>query len=1361
MIITVARHTVRVSYLVVGVLLILLALFTVMARVGLPLVASQKSNIELRVSEYLKSPVAIGDLSLRWEGFGPLLHAKNVTVFETSERMVSLDELLIDINLAKSLLRGIPVINELSLVGASLAVEASADGELRLHGMQSIARSPVTADANAPTGNERGVDIFAWLFNARKVGLLDTQLTLIDLKTDRRLVIDDLNIRSENQGDVHQLRIDAVLPEELGGSLEAGIDLTGDARSLSSSKGNVYLSAESLNIGGLRTLLELGGFIREATPNSLRLDTRASVELWGEWRDGRLEALRGPLTLGAIADVDSGITLLDSLSGQLALTQDTSAINLSLTDVLANLGLQSLQIDEVSLAKTLPSQIAEVGVSRDPVSTPGSAQTVGAEEHVNEWQLNARTRELRLDLVPPLAQIASSLVPLSMPEALRGVSLSGALENLVVSVAGSSNATLQAPLIELAAEINEVSFDGAASMLPVVGPVSGNVSLIDSVGQLSLEGKQMPLSWTVASNSNLIVDALDAEIDLDFSNTQRIEVNADLQIADNGIVTDTRIMTTFVPGSSPHLHVQSWFDASDITAIKDWLPNNLLKPSATRWIERSITAGSASKGSLLFFGQLSDFPFNEGEGVLRASVDINDGSLAYLPTWPAATRINGTLELDGLALTGVAENSLLDEFNVSQTRVAIPDLIAPVLQVESTADGFLQDVVSFGVNGPLKDILAPAIGDVTGTGIAQMDLDLVLPLYAKPAQDSTSKFARLWRPFTIDGSLFLDDNDVTFGRADLELSDTTGAINFDRQGISVNSLNAMLLGHGISVSGGTHQSASTTTTSLTLKGSVEANDLLAEMGNPLDQFIRGASQWSATLSVPHSAQRIADEGVGLTFSSDLIGTELLLPAPFDKGTSTAAEFSLSTAFRGDEQLMLDIRYADELRVRVALNNDTLESVLVELGESSNEGSFNFSELDGIRLQGRVERLAADDWIETIAQYIDSLPVSDGDPQPILPISMALDTDSLLLGRRSLGEASLRSNTDQTYINFAVSNQAVKGNLRYPRAHWRKDIALKARIDLLDWSVIDALTSAEDASTGGGQDEPGLDPRMLPPIEARITTLVRDKVRIRDLVLRAQPNVSGLDVTTLGFAYDTMRLVGQGYWHLRDPQNVSTGLAGMHTSQLNLVLQSDDFGAGFEEIGLGGIIDDGQGSIEMKLAWPGPLYSPEIARLDGDVTIDMQSGSIVPLEPGAGRVVGLFALQALPRRLNLDFKDFTGVGLAFKSIAGSATIDDGVADVPLLQLTGPIGVVDIIGQSDLNTQEFNQQVTVLPRISAALPLIGAISGGASAGIGALVAAGFLKALGVDFDRIGLRSYTLTGPWATPDFTSIPTDFTRRR
>ena len=57
---------------------------------------------------------------------------------------------------------------------------------------------------------------------------------MIDVRAGRTVVVEDLNIRAENDGDVHQLRVELHLPDELGGTLEAGIDLVEQAGSLAS-----------------------------------------------------------------------------------------------------------------------------------------------------------------------------------------------------------------------------------------------------------------------------------------------------------------------------------------------------------------------------------------------------------------------------------------------------------------------------------------------------------------------------------------------------------------------------------------------------------------------------------------------------------------------------------------------------------------------------------------------------------------------------------------------------------------------------------------------------------------------------------------------------------------------------------------------------------------------------------------------------------------------------------------------------------------------------------------------------------------------------------------------------------------------
>jgi uncharacterized protein YhdP len=51
-------------------------------------------------------------------------------------------------------------------------------------------------------------------------------------------------------------------------------------------------------------------------------------------------------------------------------------------------------------------------------------------------------------------------------------------------------------------------------------------------------------------------------------------------------------------------------------------------------------------------------------------------------------------------------------------------------------------------------------------------------------------------------------------------------------------------------------------------------------------------------------------------------------------------------------------------------------------------------------------------------------------------------------------------------------------------------------------------------------------------------------------------------------------------------------------------------------------------------------------------VRVTSGQFAQLEPGVGRLLGVLSLQALPRRITLDFRDVFSEGFAFDRISGS-------------------------------------------------------------------------------------------------------------
>jgi len=1327
MMIHVARHTLRVCMTTAGILLIVLALFTASARLGLPFLANYKGTVESRVSQYLKSPVEIGDLSFKWEGVGPLLLARQVTVLESDQRKVTLDELLIDVNLPKSLLRGVPVINELTLLGADLAIEADEEGRWHLHGVESVTGKAV--DPEARRGN--GVDIMAWLLTASKVGLLDTRVSITDRRSNRSLLVEHLNIRAENAGKTHKLRVEMDLPGDADGALEAGIDLVGEAGSLAQSDGDLYLRTDALQVSTIAELLSIAQAPESAGQLLAPWDTEIFMELWGRWEDGQLISAHGPVRSSAIVDTVSGEQLLQGASAVLDLFVTSESLALETDELLLNGAADDTRIEDLSVL-----------LERETVEGSGG------------WEVDARGEKLSLSTFSGLSSVMLSSLRPELAQQLRHADLQGWLRNWDLSAGQrTTGARLTAR-----ADLDQLQWQPVGA-LPGMGPINGRVDLDDLQGEVSVSADAMNLPWPAYSEAPLHLDSLKSVLTLDARDTQRVQIGADIAMADAGIDTSTRLKATLIPGQAPHLDVQSQYEVADLNGLKKWLPRKAMGAGLQNWFDRAIEGGSASNGNLLFFGNTDEFPFREGEGVFRSSVELHDGQLSFLPDWPTARDINGTVELDGLTLEGRATDSRLGEFDITQTHVKIADLTAAVLELEGTGQGKLQKVVDFANSGPLGNILEPVLNDVTGRGDTALDLQLAARLYQPRNAEGAAVVTT--PPLQVDGSFFLQDNRLAFGRADMTLENVTGAIGFDENGIRINNLRAKALDQPVSVSGRTEGQGENATTRVTISGALQGSEGLAHYGSQLDQFLRGTSSWDIELTAPHSASRIARDGVILRLSSDLVGSELLLPKPYYKSTATAADIELQTAFREDQEVQeWQINYADTLAVNARVRNEELESLLIHVGSGQIPDTLLASAGPGIHLQGSAGTVAVDGWAESIAQFIDSIPDNGEAPTEILPIVADLEIESLQIGQRLLGPATLQLDTDDTYLNARVESRSLSGTASYPREHWTKETPMQVRLRQLDSTVFTALASRSDDELLNAVDD-DLDPRLWPPVDATISRLTHGDYTLRDLALRAQPDVSGLTITTLGFAYETATLVGQGYWRLRDPQNTNPKLAGQQISQLNLVMQSSDLGEALQSVGLTEVLSEGQGSIEARLDWPGPIYGPELAEIDGSIKMDIERGNIIPLEPGAGRMVGLFALQALPRRLDFDFKDVTADGLAFESITGDIDIHDGIADTTLVQLTGPIGVVDITGQSDIVNQEFDQKVTILPRVSAALPLIGVISGGATAGVGALVATGFLKAIGIDLDRLGLRNYSLTGKWDDPLFEAVDTDYRHRQ
>ena len=135
-----------------------------------------------------------------------------------------------------------------------------------------------------------------------------------------------------------------------------------------------------------------------------------------------------------------------------------------------------------------------------------------------------------------------------------------------------------------------------------------------------------------------------------------------------------------------------------------------------------------------------------------------------------------------------------------------------------------------------------------------------------------------------------------------------------------------------------------------------------------------------------------------------------------------------------------------------------------------------------------------------------------------------------------------------------------------------------------------------------------------------------------------------------------------------------------------------------------------------------------------------------MQPGAGRVLGLFSVAALPRRLALDFKDLTEKGLAFDSVHGDFELRDGNAFTSNLAAAGPgCGDRHRRAAPGSRSRDYDQTAVVTGNLGASLPVAGALAGGPAVGAALLL---FSQVFKEPLKGITRGYYRITGPWENP-------------
>jgi uncharacterized protein YhdP len=271
------------------------------------------------------------------------------------------------------------------------------------------------------------------------------------------------------------------------------------------------------------------------------------------------------------------------------------------------------------------------------------------------------------------------------------------------------------------------------------------------------------------------------------------------------------------------------------------------------------------------------------------------------------------------------------------------------------------------------------------------------------------------------------------------------------------------------------------------------------------------------------------------------------------------------------------------------------------------------------------------------------------------------------------------------------------------------------------------------SPGARAEEPGRS-RQLPSLD-----LITEHFAYRDkqfgrVEIKAQREGDDWRVEKLAMANPEATLSAKGLWRTAAPS----------TTSLQFELNATDAGGFLARLGYPALVLGGKARMQGDVSWNGDPPVIDYQTLSGTVQLQADDGQFLEIDPGIGKLISLMSLQALPRRLSLDFRDVFSKGFQFDRIAAAARIERGLMTIKEFKMTGSSAEVDMSGEVDLVRETENLRVRVVPSIDnfAATAIIFI---NPWLFFPAVIAQKVLKN---PFGHIFAFDYNVTGAWADP-------------
>ncbi|HAT3834736.1 TPA: AsmA2 domain-containing protein [Morganella morganii] len=637
----------------------------------LPQINDYRPQIEQKLSQMTGATVRIGEISGRWQGFGPALTLRDLTV-TAPDADISAEKIDLSLDIWRTLFRFQVSFRDLTFWHMKLDY-----------------KQPLSSDGSSIETDDAMSGL--WLERFDNFDLRDSEIRFLTPSGDpATLLVSRLSWLNQSKRHRAQGEISLSSVNNPRGWLQVRLDLR-DVNGLLD-EGTVYLQADDIDM----------------TPWFSRwLRDNTGLNKAGFSLAGWMTVEKGTITRGLVR--------LNSGEADWLVGKDTHTLEVQ--DLLVQMRRQGegwlFNIPDLLNLKTDGQQWPEGSLSL--LYIPPSAK-YGGNPH-----LRIRANDIELarlsSIVPTFSFLTNDIV-----KAWQEREPSGLIRDFALDITPAAPENL-----ELDVSWQDVSWK-AREELPSVSHFSGVLRGGQARGILRFALDDSVLDYRPMFTAPLAVSESRGQVQWNNTDGNFSLWSDNLDLQSGALRANGNFRYQHDKDRPPSLGILGGVTLTDAGEAWRYFPVPLMGEFLSEYLTQALIAGKAENATVIFQGNPADFPFRKNEGQFQIWVPLRDATFKYDQEWPALINMDADLNFHNQGLWISAQEAKLGEATARNLKADIPDFMVERLYIQSDIEGKGESLGKYFDQTPMKSSIGNTLEQLKIGGEVKGDLKLEIPL---------------------------------------------------------------------------------------------------------------------------------------------------------------------------------------------------------------------------------------------------------------------------------------------------------------------------------------------------------------------------------------------------------------------------------------------------------------------------------------------------------------------------------------------------------------------------------------------------------------------------------------------------------